>query len=268
MKESVLFDLHITKINGVFTLHSEANTSIKKVHRPSWAIVLKYEGETVYQNNGVSYASNLENMIILPKGANYEWECTKSGNCYILDFQADEECDQVFQFPTKQGEKFLKLFKDAEFKNNEKRPLSKLETIKIAYSILLFILQSYFQNAAQPYLPTKKQDKIAPAVEFLEQNYTQALTNDELAAKTGLSTVYFRKLFTAEFGVSPIHYLHKLRIKKAKEMLKSDFSSLAEIADALGYLDICEFSKTFKRHVGIPPSQYAKKYSVVPYSST
>ena len=47
----------------------------------------------------------------------------------------------------------------------------------------------------------------------------KTITNDELAAVAGMSTVYFRKLFTSIMGVSPITYVHQFRTEKAKEML-------------------------------------------------
>ena len=57
-------------------------------------------------------------------------------------------------------------------------------------------------------------------------------------------------------GTSPISYVHELRIKKAKEMLKSDYGSITDIAQSLGYLNIYDFSRTFKKYVGISPSKY------------
>jgi len=82
------------------------------------------------------------------------------------------------------------------------------------------------------------------------------MKNEDLAKLTGLSTIYFRRLFTEVFGVSPIAYVHKLRIKKAKEMLKSDYGNITDIAQSLGYLNIYDFSRAFKKHTGISPSKY------------
>jgi YesN/AraC family two-component response regulator len=62
-------------------------------------------------------------------------------------------------------------------------------------------------------------------------------------------------------GISPISYVYELRIKKAKEMLKSDYSSIADIAQSLGYLSIYDFSKAFKKYTGVSPLKYAKQLS-------
>ena len=77
-----------------------------------------------------------------------------------------------------------------------------------------------------------------------------------LAEIAGVSTVYFRKLFSSVMGVSPITYHHNLRIEKAKEMLKSDFGTLSDLAQSLGYPSLYDFSRDFKKHTGISPSKY------------
>lgn len=255
MHTNILFNLIIKKINAVFSIHTEKNIGTKRKNRPCWAIILKYEGETVYTCNGKKYISNLENMVILPKGSSYEWQCTKPGRYYTIEFECDMTCDTIFSFPIENGEKILQIYKETEYKRTLKQEIYKLETLRNVYSILLLILQANQQK----YTPTKKQEKIAPAVEYISNNYYLPIKNDDLSARVGLSTIYFRKLFTEVFGISPISYVHKLRIKKAKEMLKSDHDSLSEIAIALGYANISDFSKTFKKHTGLSPSNYLKQ---------
>ena len=57
-------------------------------------------------------------------------------------------------------------------------------------------------------------------------------------------------------GVSPIVYVHRLRIEKAKELLKSDYGTLSDMAQSLGYPSIYDFSRDFKKHTGVAPSKY------------
>lgn len=56
--------------------------------------------------------------------------------------------------------------------------------------------------------------------------------------------------------MSPINYIHKLRINKAKEMLASDFASISSVALSLGYANIYDFSRVFKKHAGTSPTKY------------
>ena len=48
----------------------------------------------------------------------------------------------------------------------------------------------------------------------------------------------------------------ELKVKKAKEMLKSDYGTLSDLALSLGYSGLYAFSRDFKKHTGIPPSRY------------
>ena len=109
-------------------------------------------------------------------------------------------------------------------------PTTEIESIRDTYSILIALTKS----APKQYVPNEKQKKIV----------------------AGLSTVYFRKLFTDVCSVSPITYAHNLRIEKAKEMLKSDYGALSDVAISLGYSSIYDFSRDFKNHVGVSPSKY------------
>ena len=247
-----LSNLVISKVHSVTTMYTPQNTKAKRNDRKHWAVVIKYEGETVYTSNGKEFLSDLNHLVILPKGCTYEWVCTRAGHYSILEFESEMTYHEPIGFPVSNSEKILKLIKELEYKRNLYNPISELESIRDAYSVILMLTQAL----PKPYSPTAKQQKIAPAIEYISQNYNQSLTNDALAAVAGMSTVYFRKLFTQIMGVSPIVYVHQLRIQKAKEMLKSDYSKLSEIAQALGYYSLYDFSRDFKKHTGISPSKF------------
>lgn len=253
MNTDILSNLVITNIHSVSTMYSPQNKKVKRNDRPRWAVVIKYEGETVYTSCGKQVLSDLNHVVILPKGCSYDWICTDSGHFCIIEFESESSSLEPISFSIKNGEKILKMFKELEYKRNLKHPMTELESIRDTYSIILALTQ------AQPerYLPTQKQRKIAPAVEYISQHYNKSITNDDLAAVAGMSTVYFRKLFTSVMGVSPITYAHNLRIEKAKEMLRSDYGTLSDVAQSLGYLSLYDFSRDFKKHTGVSPSKYA-----------
>ena len=252
MTIDILSDLVITKVYSVSTLYTPEKTKLKRNDRERWAAIIKYEGETVYSSNGKRFLSDIGHIVILPKGCSYEWQCTRSGHFSIIEFESESTFCEPISFSVKNGEKILKKFKDLEYKRNLKRPTVELESIRDTYSIFLVLMQAVEAR----YLPTEKQQKIAPAVEYISQHYNENITNDDLAAIAGMSTVYFRKLFTNIMGVSPITYVHQFRTEKAKEMLGSDYGTLSDIAQSLGYPSLYDFSRDFKKHTGIATSKY------------
>ena len=255
MSLDILANLVITKVYSASTLYTPEKTKTKRNDRPRWAVVIKYEGETMYTYNGKHVLSDLNHMVILPKGCSYEWECTKPGHFSIIEFESESVFCEPISFTVKHGEKFLKHFKELEYKRNLRSFMFEAESIRDTYSILLVLTQTVEAR----YLPTEKQQKIAPAVEYISQHYNENITNDELAAIAGMSTVYFRKLFTNIMGVSPITYVHQFRTEKAKEMLGSDYGTLSDIAQSLGYPSLYDFSRDFKKYAGVAPSKYEGK---------
>ena len=86
MDTNILYNVVIKNVVSVLNIHTKLNKTVKRKDRPYWAIILKYEGETVYVNKGKRYVSNLENMIILPKGSCYDWQCVKEGRYFAVEF--------------------------------------------------------------------------------------------------------------------------------------------------------------------------------------
>ena len=254
MEDLCLSDLIITDVYSVSHLYSPAQKSAKRRTRSHWALIFKYEGATVYTYDGGRLISDADRAVLLPKGCSYDWLCTKAGHVYSVEFECALSHPRPIGLSVKSGEKLLKLYREAERKSALNTPFARQELIRDTYTLLLSVLQT----EQEAYLPGNKQAKIAPAVDYIAQNYHSSLSNDALAALTGLSTVYFRKLFTEIMGVSPISYVHRLRIAKAKEMLKSDYGTLGDVAVALGYANLYDFSRDFKKHTGLSPSRYAK----------
>ncbi len=251
MNTNILSNLIIKSVLSATTMYTEKNTKMKKVSREGWALVMKFEGETVYTQNDKRFVSSKNSIIILPKGCAYEWICTESGHFTIVELDCDGEYHEIFALPIKNTEKYLKHFKNLEYVMTLKPREYRLEALKDVYSIILSLLQS--RNG---YLSSDKTEKIAPVLEYIAKNYTKNVSNETLASLTGISCVYFRKLFTEIMGESPIAYMHALRIKKACEMLKSDHGTISDIAFSLGYSSIYDFSRDFKKHTGTSPSKY------------
>ncbi len=254
MTDSILSNLIITKIFTVSTIFSEAGAKASRKNRNRWAIIHKFEGETVYISNGNRYVSNKNSVMILPKGCSYDWYCIKAGHFSTIEFECELSSNEIHCFKNADTDDIQKIINTMEARLVTKETTYNLKNIRDIYSIILK-LSSTNKKA---YTPSSKAIKLEPALRFIAENITKTISNDELAARCGISTVYFRKLFTEVYKTSPINYIHKLKISKAKEMLKSDYCSITEIAASLGYSNIYDFSRDFKRVTGISPSEYVK----------
>lgn len=103
-----LSDLTIKKVYSVSTMYTKKNTSAKRQNRPSWALVIKYEGKTIYTSRDKEYVSDINNIAVLPKGCDYNWCCTQSGHFTIIEFECDNHIPIFFLLMSKTANCFLK----------------------------------------------------------------------------------------------------------------------------------------------------------------
>ena len=102
--------------------------------------------------------------------------------------------------------------------------------------------------------------KLAPALHYLEEHFTEDVDCRELAALCFLSTAQFYNLFRAHVGTTPLGYRDRLLLQRAKSLLETPEITVTEIADTLGFSDVAYFSNFFKKHEGISPTAYAAQY--------
>lgn len=78
---------------------------------------------------------------------------------------------------------------------------------------------------------------------------------------SGLPERSFKRRFQQATGMSPLEYVHTLRLEEAKQMLERSERPIEEVAYEVGYEDAGFFSRLFKRQVGLTPSTYRKKFA-------
>ena len=87
----------------------------------------------------------------------------------------------------------------------------------------------------------------------LEQHLAEAAEIPRLAALARMSAGHFQRQFKRVTGLSPVQYLHRLRIRAAQTLLRTSALSCKEIAARVGFRDPAYFSRLVRRHTGRPP---------------
>ena len=80
-----------------------------------------------------------------------------------------------------------------------------------------------------------------------------------MAGLCGMSDTYFRRLFVEEFGMTPVKYITNLRMEHITELLRSNYYTVEEVAEACGFNNVNYFSLFVKKETGLPPTAYRAK---------
>lgn len=94
------------------------------------------------------------------------------------------------------------------------------------------------------------------ALKYIHEHFMEGITMNHVAEQLYLNSSYFSKVFHEEMGETFSKYLVRLRMSKAKELLKDSTLKIYEIAERVGYDDFRHFGKMFKEIEGITPAQY------------
>lgn len=100
---------------------------------------------------------------------------------------------------------------------------------------------------------------VEAALTCIHSEYMNGITVEEIAQRLNLDRTYFSTLFKKQVGVSPKQYLLAYRMQLAAKLMCENQSSVTVAAYSVGYSDIFTFSKMFKQHHGMTPSEYIKK---------
>lgn len=96
-------------------------------------------------------------------------------------------------------------------------------------------------------------------VEFLHESGDHRPSLADLAAIAGVSRFHFSRMFAKEMGLPPARYLERLRVERAKDMIRTGDLPLAQIALAVGFADQSHFTRRFRRWAGCTPAAYARE---------
>jgi AraC-like DNA-binding protein len=107
--------------------------------------------------------------------------------------------------------------------------------------------------AIQPYLD------LAPSADYLKEHYAERLDIGRLARLSGMSVRQFERRFNQTFRMNPRTYLVRMRVAIAAELLRTTTRRATEIALEVGFYDHSDFSRQFRRIMGVAPTVYRRQ---------
>lgn len=269
--------------------------TIERVHEPRWSMdktnrhdnyemIYIKKGLVLFEISGEPITVGPNDMIIIKPGQPHKFSVDSDVKCefLVLNFKFQSAVDgHISQVPMGDFLNFvsgkesgnyltLKVSQKNEIVLLMNRILRERQSNEIGNDLLeclmvmeLFVLISRalkmeWENNIKTRSP-KVKELIQVAVNYINNNYERDISLGDIAHFVFLSPSYFTRAFKEEVGMSPINYLLKTRIDRAKELLRETQMKVSEIALGVGFANQQRFNEIFKKYTGVTPLHYRKQ---------
>ncbi|SFH51051.1 helix-turn-helix domain-containing protein [Pisciglobus halotolerans] len=261
----------------VFDAHSIGPEAGKNHAHDFFELSIILDGTTDYVIENQVYHLEKQSILLLNPGVHhYEYTTAPSKNTQIhiglRNFHFERFPKDVLPLEStiihlQQYETdFFAVCNEMVRERYEARPGYELLLKAMVLKLLVYLLRDEaavpLQNS-QLLLSTEDQEKqqlVAEAKFYIETRYMEDVSLNQMAQDLYTSPATLSRLFKDQLGDTPINYLIRFRLDKAKQMIENDRNiSMKEVSQLIGYEDPFYFSKLFKKYFGLSPSLFAKQ---------
>ncbi len=174
---------------------------------------------------------------------------------FLKDIQSEGVLRAAISLPNNVLTRFESLFQGMLTEFSQKS-LGYADALR-AYLILLLteLARHYFENAPISAPAQDNRSRVLHCAEYMEENFAEALSVEELAKWCAMSKTGFFHLFSSLKGETPSAYLHKCRIRAAVRYIEKGYKITA-LFGLCGYNDFTTFHRNFKKIMGCSPESY------------
>ncbi|MBP0990846.1 MAG: AraC family transcriptional regulator [Oscillospiraceae bacterium] len=133
-----------------------------------------------------------------------------------------------------------------------------IDIVSSYLNILFYMMIRNIEKSNQDKVMHDIQDIIPGIIDFIERNYGNQITLNEIAKKFFYSPSYFSRAFKKNFGMTFSSYLQNIRVQKVIQLMQDQSLSIEDISEKIGYRDKRELYRAFKNVTGTTPSNYRK----------
>ncbi len=145
------------------------------------------------------------------------------------------------------------LIDELEAELAEKRPGFRPAATAVFMQMVVFLSRCYAESSQSQ---SRELLRIGRAISHIEQNCHTRISIESLAEIAHMSRRNFTRVFRRAMGHSPIDYIIHLRVARAAELLRSEDSTVTEIAFRVGFTDSNYFARRFKMITGLTPVEF------------
>ena len=248
--------LIITRIDSVVDVKM-CQKNWKAKDRPVHIIAYSLEGSTDHFFDSQILTHKPGVIFYIPAWANYSARTTcpfVRSIAIHFDINGNTALDPA-TYPVGENKRLEFIFHDALKRYFRKEVAWQMRIMQSVYDIIATLAET--QNQEEPNFLMKK--RLDSAIELIQKNISNSNFSVEDAAKPlRVTKTHFERLFKEAYEITPLEYIRNLRLEYAKDLLRSPFFNISEIAYQCGFSDLYYFSKVFRKETGLSPSEYRK----------
>ncbi|MFZ7943267.1 helix-turn-helix domain-containing protein [Neobacillus sp. 19] len=233
-------------------------------------------GDLTVETNSRFYSLGENDLLLLNRNQLYQFHGTKD-NCVLLLTITDAVIDRFypeyhkrrfrcFSREVEMGrelkiDKIRKLLAEMMITYLRREESYKLEIQGNICQILLILIRNFsLEGTAFEKIDTDDQ-RLTQIIDYMERNYEQPITLEEMAQKTFLSTAYLSRYFKQKMGMGFSRFLMNIRLKHGLKDLLYTTDSISQIAMKNGFPNSKSFTNLFKEVYGATPHEYRETHS-------
>lgn len=270
--ENIIFPIitDLELIVPVFLANVGCNHIQEHVKRPNgypyiqWIQCKHGAGELIVNDKKYTVAEN-QGMLLLPNSP-HEYYAVKepweTSWISIGGFAAEQvfknaEITDSAVLTISRPDTTLRSMEKALHLAKSREAMRSLECSKIVYSMIMHIIA--FAHTSKNDLKMNQYMKVKPVFDFVEDNYNNVITLQELAEVSNLTPQYLCSLFKKITGIRVFEYINSIRVKNSKEVIVHHKNmSIKEVAEICGFDNVSYFCEVFKKIEKITPGEFKK----------
>ena len=241
-------NLIINEFQNAFKAFDRKGRKMHYSSRYASCFIITLKGSIRFSYCGGSVTSDKNHPVFLPKGLSYTNECLETAESIVFNFSSTGHFSKPEYLRPVSPEFANSKFDTVKNAENSQDNLNHLLVLSEIYNLAYHLLAKE--------TPVSRTDEILnSAIEYMTENHSDpSLTAYHIASHCFVSEIYLRKIFSNKMGTTPHRALTEIRMKKAY-LYALDKRPVKEIALNVGYRDVYQFSRAYKRFFGYSPSK-------------
>ncbi len=233
---------------------------------PTYQLALKTGGRSHINYQGKELDFTGGSVLYLPMAKDrqhvvYEKEILEEGSSIVIFFHSPEALpDEAHVYNVDTAGITAGLFRQLYNTWIRKQPTYSCDCMALFYRIIASLQRLCASDGSSEYY-LKRLNK---SVSYIQDHFCDTRMDQRMLAELSeMNYDYFRHIFKKIYHMSPVQYINQLKIRYSEELLFNKLYSVQEISVITGFTSQYYFTRCFKNHTGLTPSQYRKTGSVL-----